>query len=89
MSDKGCVEKLLSWCPAFAPHLEEAHALYGDEPVRGSLMFDLAAFGEYAAEAIGRGDETEFASIGEVAERLLGWPAKTYEQRRSMGFSRV
>ena len=49
-------------------------------------MLDLAVFGEYAAEAIGRGDATELAAIAEAAERFLDGPSEQVQTAAKYGF---
>src|SRR5215470_753993 len=66
--DAECINYLLSQCPAFLRHWKEHRAPYGDEPTPGGLMFDLAAFGTYAADAIERNEAAELAAIAEAAE---------------------
>lgn len=49
-------------------------------------MLDLAAFSEYAADAIEREDATELVAIAEVAERLVDWPSKHVQTAAVYGF---
>jgi len=84
--EEGCLEYLLSQCPAFAPHWKEHRAPYGHEPTPGGLMLDLAAFGRYAADAIERDAATELAAIAVAAERLVDWPSDHVQTAAIYGF---
>jgi len=49
-------------------------------------MFDLAAFGTYAADAIERNEAAELAAIAEAAERLVDWPSDHVRTAAVYGF---
>jgi hypothetical protein len=83
VEDARCIEELLAACPGFRAHWDEHHAWWGD---RAGLMLDLAVFGEYAAQAIGRGDPAELAAIAASSERLLGSESKAVRDAAIMGF---
>jgi len=52
-------------------------------------MFDLAAFGTYAADAIERNEAAELAAIAEAAERLVDWPSDHVRTAAVYGFLRA
>ena len=83
MEDAQCIEDLLAACPGFRPHWDEHHAWWGG---RAGLMLDLAVFGEYAAEAIRRGDPGELSAIAQSSERLLGSQSAAVRDAAVMGF---
>jgi hypothetical protein len=83
VEDAQCIEDLLAACPGFRPHWDEHHAWWGGG---AGLMLDLAVFGEYAAQAIGRGDPAELAAIAESSERLLGSDSQAVRDAAVMGF---
>jgi hypothetical protein len=83
VEDAQCIEDLLAACPGFRPHWDEHHAWWAG---RAGLMLDLAVFGEYAAQAIRRGDPAELAAIAESSERLLGSASQAVRDAAVMGF---
>ena len=78
-----CIGELLAACPGFRPHWEEHDAWWGG---RAGLMLDLAVFGEYAAQAIRRGDPEELAAIAQSSERLLGSESQAVRDAAVMGY---
>jgi|SRR6185503_14713206 len=78
-----CIEDLLASCPGFQPHWDEHRAWWGD---RAGLMLDLAVFGEYAAQAIRRGEPAELAALAGSSERLLGSESKAVRDAAVTGF---
>jgi hypothetical protein len=83
VEDAQCIEELLAACPGFRPHWEGHHAWWDGQ---AGLMLDLAVFGEYAAQAIRRGDPAELAAIAASSERLLGSESKAVRDAAVMGF---
>ena len=83
MEDAQCIEELLASCAGFRPHWEEHHAWWGG---RAGLMLDLAVFGEYAAQAVQRGEPAELAAIAASSERLLGSPSQAVRDAAVVGF---
>lgn len=83
MEDPPCIVELLASCPAFRPHWDEHRAWWSGE---AGLMLDLAVFGEYAAQAIGRGEPAELAAIAGAAERLLGSESQAVRDAAVAGF---
>ena len=83
MEDARCIEELLAACPGFRAHWDEHHAWWGG---RAGLMLDLAVFGEYAAQALRRGDPAELAAIAASAERLIASENSAVRDAAIMGF---
>jgi hypothetical protein len=83
VEDAQCIEDLLAACPGFRPHWDEHHAWWRG---RAGLMLDLAVFGQYAAEAIRRGDPGELAAIAQSSERLLGSQSAAVRDAAVTGF---
>src|SRR3954464_11571468 len=83
MEDNRCIEDLLASCSGFRQHWDEHRAWWGGG---GGLMLDLAVFGEYAAQAIGRGEPDELAAIAASSERLLGAESQAVRDAAVMGF---
>lgn len=83
MEDNRCIEDLLARCPGFSQHWDEHRAWWGG---RAGLMLDLAVFGEYAAQAIQRGELAELAAIAGSSERLLGSESRAVRDATIVGF---
>jgi hypothetical protein len=83
VEDARCIEDLLAACPGFRAHWDEHYAWWGG---RAGLMLDLAVFGEYAAQALRRGDAAELAAIAASSERLLCSESKAVRDAAIMGF---
>jgi len=83
VEDARCIEDLLAACPGFRPHWDEHHAWWGGQ---AGLMLDLAVFGEYAAQAIRRGDAAELAAVAESSERLLASESQAVRDAAVTGF---
>jgi len=83
MEEARCIEDLLAACPGFRPHWAEHQAWWGG---RAGLMLDLAVFGEYAAQAIERGEPAELAAIAASSEILLGSESDAVRDAAIRGF---